>query len=184
MGAMHEFPLRVSKGRYALLAMLRLAQHDPHTPLSLAAIARSENVSLPYLEQLFSDLKKGGLVKGYRGPRGGYRLAKPADRISFAEVIHSVSNGSDQQDAVHHNDDTPANGAVAPDGMWDLISRELFQYLDRISLNEFLQRPEVASLNGDDGQEHQKSEPVPGSVRTHGDRNARMPLNAAANDRH
>ena len=64
-----------TKGRYAVMAMVDLAQHSGGGPVSLAEIAERQEISLSYLEQLFAMLRKGGLVKSVRGPGGGYLLA-------------------------------------------------------------------------------------------------------------
>ena len=64
-----------TKGRYAVNALLDLALHDSEGPVTLADIAKRQSISQTYLEQLFSKLKRHGLVSSSRGPRGGYRLA-------------------------------------------------------------------------------------------------------------
>ena len=63
-----------TKGRYAVMAMVDLAQHSGGGPVALAEIAERQEISLSYLEQLFAKLRKGGLVKSVRGPGGGYLL--------------------------------------------------------------------------------------------------------------
>ena len=79
-----------TKGRYAVTAMMDIALHQKVGPVTLADISQCQGISLSYLEQLFAKLRKGGLVKGVRGPGGGYRLARPADQISVADIIQSV----------------------------------------------------------------------------------------------
>ena len=63
-----------TKGRYAVTAMLDLAIHFDNGPITLADISRRQGISLSYLEQLFAKLRSSGLVKGVRGPGGGYRF--------------------------------------------------------------------------------------------------------------
>ncbi|HHQ69069.1 MAG TPA: Rrf2 family transcriptional regulator, partial [Halothiobacillaceae bacterium] len=70
-----------TKGRYAVTAMLDLALHDDGKPIALADIAERQSLSLSYLEQLFAQLRRGGLVASVRGPGGGYRLSRPRDQI-------------------------------------------------------------------------------------------------------
>ncbi|MEE4302416.1 MAG: Rrf2 family transcriptional regulator, partial [Pseudomonadales bacterium] len=65
-----------TRGRYAVTAMLDLALHDRGAPVALADIAERQDISLAYLEQLFSRLRRAGLVASVRGPGGGYRLAR------------------------------------------------------------------------------------------------------------
>ncbi|HEY2178812.1 MAG TPA: Rrf2 family transcriptional regulator [Caulobacteraceae bacterium] len=79
-----------TRGRYAVMAMTDLAGRTGERATPLAAIATSQQISKPYLEQLFSRLRRRGLVKSVRGPGGGYRLAKRADALSVAEVVAAV----------------------------------------------------------------------------------------------
>ena len=76
-----------TRGRYAVTAMLDLALHYQSGPVSLSEIAERQGISQSYLEQLFSRLRKRGLVDATRGPGGGYRLLKSSDDISVADVI-------------------------------------------------------------------------------------------------
>ena len=68
-----------TKGRYAVMAMADLASNSIGNPISLAEIARRQEISLSYLEQLFGKLRRGEVVKSIRGPGGGYLLSRPAD---------------------------------------------------------------------------------------------------------
>jgi Rrf2 family iron-sulfur cluster assembly transcriptional regulator len=79
-----------TKGRYAVMAMVDLAQHGGEGPVALAEIAERQEISLSYLEQLFAMLRKAGLVKSVRGPGGGYLLAHDRSEIRIADVIVAV----------------------------------------------------------------------------------------------
>ena len=79
-----------TKGRYGVMAMVDLAAHSEGRPVSLADIAKRQDISLSYLEQLFARLRKGGLVKSVRGPGGGYVLAFPAETTRIADIIVAV----------------------------------------------------------------------------------------------
>jgi Rrf2 family iron-sulfur cluster assembly transcriptional regulator len=79
-----------TKGRYAVMAMTDLASRPADRATPLAAIAETQQISKAYLEQLFSRLKRRGLVRSVRGPGGGYRLAKAAEALSVAEVVAAV----------------------------------------------------------------------------------------------
>ena len=79
-----------TKGRYAVMATVDLAQRSSGQPVALSDIARSQDISLSYLEQLFAKLRRRGVVKSVRGPGGGYVLSKPADRIRIADVVLAV----------------------------------------------------------------------------------------------
>ena len=75
-----------TKGRYAVMAMVDLAAHGEDRAVSLAEIAGRQQISLPYLEQLFARLRAGGLIKSVRGPGGGYVLARPSNEITIADI--------------------------------------------------------------------------------------------------
>jgi Rrf2 family transcriptional regulator, iron-sulfur cluster assembly transcription factor len=79
-----------TRGRYAVMAMVDLAQHTSGNPVSLAEIAERQEISLSYLEQLFALLRKSGLVRSVRGPGGGYLLARDRSETRIADVILAV----------------------------------------------------------------------------------------------
>ena len=79
-----------TKGRYAVMAMVDLAQKSGGEPVSLADIAERQDISLSYLEQLFAKLRRCGVVKSIRGPGGGYILSRRADRIHIADIVLAV----------------------------------------------------------------------------------------------
>ncbi len=128
-----------AKGRYAVAAMIDLAmQRDK--PITIAQLAENQNISLSYLEQLFADLRKHGLIKGARGPGGGYRLARPAEEISIMDILKAI----DERVA-----ETPADvDGYVPFVLWTRLSRQLQQFLADISLADCIeqQRVEFADL--------------------------------------
>ncbi len=79
-----------TKGRYAVMAMVDLARHSDGGPVSLAAIAERQEISLSYLEQLFAKLRRSGLVRSVRGPGGGYLLTQDRDETRISDIILAV----------------------------------------------------------------------------------------------
>lgn len=80
-----------SKGRYAVMAMADLALHGGgERAVPLQEVARRQEISLSYLEQLFARMRRAGLVSGVRGPGGGYRLARPPAQVTVADIIDAV----------------------------------------------------------------------------------------------
>lgn len=126
-----------SKGRYAVTAILDLALHAGSGPVPLPHIARRQDISLSYLEQLFTRLRKAGLVNSTRGPGGGYSLGKTAAGITIAEVITAVDE---------RVDNTRCSGAGnCHDGdqcltheLWDDLGARVTDFLDNISLQDLL----------------------------------------------
>ena len=78
------------KTRYALRSLLYLVEEGDGVPVQLARIAESQRVPPKYLELIMLDLKKAGLVRSVRGPKGGYRLAREASAISFGEIVRAM----------------------------------------------------------------------------------------------
>ena len=76
-----------TKGRYAVMAMADLALYKDNGPISLTDISLRQNISLPYLEQIFIKLKDNNLVKSTRGAKGGYVLEKPAHDIKISKLL-------------------------------------------------------------------------------------------------
>ena len=79
-----------NKGRYAVMAMADLALNAKNGPISLSEISLRQNISLPYLEQIFIKLKDNKLVRSSRGATGGYILEKPASEIRLSNIIYAV----------------------------------------------------------------------------------------------
>ena len=79
-----------TKGRYAMMALADLALARADDLVSLAAISKRQDISLPYLEQLFVKLRRAGLVEAARGPGGGYKLAQTPEDIRVSEVLEAV----------------------------------------------------------------------------------------------
>jgi len=79
-----------TRSTYAIRALTFLARGGPNDQVRLSVIAETQGIPLPYLEQIFSKLKKAGLVKAVRGPQGGYKLAKEPDRISLADIVNTL----------------------------------------------------------------------------------------------
>jgi len=78
-----------SKSRYAVVAMAELAQAGPD-PVPISQVAERRNMPVQFLEQLFSTLRRSGLLVSQRGAKGGYRLARPAEEITVLEVVQAL----------------------------------------------------------------------------------------------
>lgn len=79
-----------SKSRYAVVAMAELARSAEGRPVPIATVAERRGMPVQFLEQLFSTLRRSGLLDSHRGMRGGYTLARPADEITVLEVVQAL----------------------------------------------------------------------------------------------
>ncbi|GHC16373.1 Fe-S cluster assembly transcriptional regulator IscR [Aidingimonas halophila] len=134
-----------TKGRYAVTAMLDLALHAAQGPISLADISQRQDISLSYLEQLFSRLRRARLVDSVRGPGGGYLLACPTDDISVAKIIDAVNESVDATRCQGMSDCQTGNTCLTHH-LWCDLSREIHGYLDGITLAALIERHEVQRI--------------------------------------
>lgn len=134
-----------TKGRYAVTAMMDLAIHDRKGPVTLADISSCQDISLSYLEQLFAKLRKNGLVKGVRGPGGGYRLAKPGSEISIAQIISAVDEKVDAT-LCSGGENCQKGERCLTHELWMGLSQRIYAFLDGISLEDFLSRPAIQEI--------------------------------------
>ena len=134
-----------TKGRYGVTAMMDLAIHDGAGPVTLADISQCQGISLSYLEQLFSKLRKHGLVDGVRGPGGGYKLARPATDITVAEIISAVDERVDITNCGGKGDCQNGQRCLTHE-LWSELSTRLFDFLNEITLSQFVNRPGIREL--------------------------------------
>jgi Rrf2 family iron-sulfur cluster assembly transcriptional regulator len=141
-----------TKGRFAVTAMLDLALHEAQElaaqvtpiqqgvgskPVTLAGISERQHISLSYLEQLFSRLRKDGLVSSVRGPGGGYRLAKPASEISVSNIITAVDELIDATQC-GGTENCHDEGRCMTHDLWTALNGKILEYLSGVSLAELV----------------------------------------------
>jgi Rrf2 family iron-sulfur cluster assembly transcriptional regulator len=131
-----------TKGRYAVMAMVDLASSTVLTgknnPMTLANIAKRQEISLSYLEQLFSRLRKAGLVKSVRGPGGGYMLARTADQLRISDIVMAVEEPI-RVTRCNPNSGTgcmPDGGRCVTHDLWEELSNHIYLFLNTVSLED------------------------------------------------
>ncbi len=119
-----------SKARYAAAAVIDLASQTASRPTTLAAIAKRQNISVSYLEQLFARLRAAGILKSVRGPGGGYVLARGSHEITIADIY----------DAVHDRNEEHAadSGALKATALWQAVDREVMRFLRGITVQDVM----------------------------------------------
>ncbi|AZL84118.1 MULTISPECIES: Fe-S cluster assembly transcriptional regulator IscR [Aliivibrio] len=135
-----------SKGRYAVTAMLDVALHAQEGPVPLADISERQGISLSYLEQLFSKLRKAGLVASVRGPGGGYRLGLKPDEIAVGMVISAVDESVDATKC-HGKEGCQGGTRCLTHTLWRDLSSRISSFLDGISLGELMVDNEVQQVS-------------------------------------
>ena len=130
-----------TKGRYAVMALVDLANSPGDTPKTLADIAASQSISLSYLEQLFAKMRRRGVVKSIRGPGGGYVLEKEASKTRLSDIILAVD------EPIKTTRCSPDTGrGCQPDGskcatheLWDALRQHILGFLAQVSLEDVVE---------------------------------------------
>lgn len=135
-----------TQGQHAIMAMLALAIHDHEGALRLSDLAKRQDISLSYLEQIFAKLRQEGLVEGIRGPGGGYRLSRSAEDINLAEIalaaeseaigtlpVATAANNIPEQKLVNH--------------MWENLSKSFYDFLADMTLASLMQGHKLPRRN-------------------------------------
>ncbi|MDR2220356.1 MAG: Fe-S cluster assembly transcriptional regulator IscR [Methylobacillus sp.] len=133
-----------TKGRFAVTAMLDLALNEVDRPVTLAAISDRQEISLSYLEQLFSRLRRNGLVKSVRGPGGGYRIAMPLEAISVSDIITAVDELIDATQCGGNENCHEERRCMTHD-LWTSLNMRILEYLSGVSLAQLVH----SQRNGD-----------------------------------
>jgi Rrf2 family protein len=128
-----------TKGRYAVMAMVDLASHGSASSLPLASIAERQHISVAYLEQLFMKLRRAGLVKAIRGPKGGYQLARAASDISVADIMTAADEPVRMNRcSVEGSDWCLGTKRCATHDLWRALGIHISAFLGAVSLKDVL----------------------------------------------
>ncbi len=128
-----------TRGRYAIMAMVELGKRSGSEPAPLVEVAKRGNISLSYLEQLIAGLRRQGLVKSYRGPGGGYALAKPANEISVPAILIAAEDSTPAK-RIQQKGDKKSSDCEYTDTLWDFIGESLYESLKGITLQNVLDK--------------------------------------------
>lgn len=140
-----------TKGRFAVTAMIDLAMNADNHAVKLNAISERQNISLSYLEQLFSKLRRAGLVESIRGPGGGYILGKAPQDINIAQIIEAAE---DQLDATvcKGKSNCQSGAPCLTHHLWENLNHAIHDYLSSVTLasvlaqNQASNQPQTISL--------------------------------------
>jgi len=135
-----------SKGRYAVTAMLDVTIHATSGPVSLADISERQKISLSYLEQLFSKLRKNDLVISVRGPGGGYRLGRCSAKIAVADIISAVNESVDATKC-QGKGNCQGGEQCLTHSLWEGLSQRIEEFLQNITLAELVAKSDVKTVS-------------------------------------
>jgi len=145
-----------TKGRYAVTAILDLALHEDRGPTNLAHISSRQGISLSYLEQLFSKMRRQDIVKSVRGPGGGYQLSKQKHEISIADIVDSVSESIDATKC-QGNGGCQQGGTCLTHHLWLDLSNEIHSFLSSITIEDLVSRKEIIQVSAKQDRSEENS---------------------------
>jgi Rrf2 family protein len=133
--------LRLStKVRYGVRALFDIAYHSSGIPIQIKEISKRQNISQRYLEQIFQKLRKAGLLKSKRGPRGGYTLAKSPDDITIGNVVKALEEATELVPCIKKKKKSYKKcvqyDKCATRVFWNEASEKLFDYFSGISIQD------------------------------------------------
>lgn len=135
-----------TKGRYAVMAMVDLAKFGSDDSRPLSVISRRQQLPTAYLEQIFAQLRKAGLVDSVRGRSGGYRLARSSRDITIADVLSAVEEGTQMTRCTAVDAGCVGEKRCLTHGLWDALGTHIEGFLSAVSLHDVVTGlPNIAS---------------------------------------
>lgn len=133
-----------TKGRFAVTAMIDLAMNTQNGAVKLSAISERQNISLSYLEQLFSKLRRAQLVESLRGPGGGYILAAPASQINIAQIIKAAEDKLDATQCSSRANCHHGSPCLTHE-LWENLNKTINEYLSSVTLQSIIEQKHAAN---------------------------------------
>ena len=129
-----------TKGRYAMVALVDIALRNGETLVTLGEISKRQDISLPYLEQLFVKLRRAELVTSVRGPGGGYKLARPAAEIRVVDVLSAVDEtvSALQKGAGASGGASGSKAQSMTNRLWESLSAQVYVFLHQTRLSDIV----------------------------------------------
>lgn len=131
-----------TKGRYALRAVIHMAVNGKENPISVKNITDIEDISPIFLEQIFTRLKKGGIIHSIRGARGGFYLARTPEEITVKDIFLAVDESltiTPCSEGISEGECHKTPGCICGK-FWQDTAVELYQYFDKVSVAEIIRR--------------------------------------------
>jgi len=128
-----------TRGRYGTRMMLDLAQHQDEGPVQIGDIAKRQDISVKYLEQLIIPLKKANYIKSVRGPRGGHMLAVSPEEITVGEIVKILEGGIDLTDCVGNPGICPRSGHCVTRDIWTEATQAMYDKLNAMTLSKMIE---------------------------------------------
>jgi Rrf2 family cysteine metabolism transcriptional repressor len=136
-----------TRTRYGMRALLELALAYKAGPLQIKVIAKKQNISNKYLEQLVGIIRSGGLVRSIRGPHGGYVLAKSPEEIKLSEIFRILEGPVLTVECVENEDVCPSHEDCVTRRLWIEVNEAVLNVLENKTLHDLLDMAEKEKAN-------------------------------------
>ena len=127
-----------TRSRYGTRMMLDLAQHYDEGPVRISDIAKRQDISVKYLEQLIIPLKTFNLIKSARGPKGGHMLAKSPEKITVGEIVDVLEGGIDLVDCIENPEECDRSSSCLTRGIWEEATQAMYDKLNSVTLSKMI----------------------------------------------
>ena len=128
-----------TRSRYGTRLMQDLAQHYDKSPVRIGEIAKRQDISVKYLEQLIIPLKQSHLIKSIRGTRGGHMLARSPDQITVGQIVRALEGAVDLVGCIENPGECERSGSCLTRSIWKDASNAMFEKLNSITLSKLLE---------------------------------------------
>jgi Rrf2 family iron-sulfur cluster assembly transcriptional regulator len=125
-----------TRGRYAVMAVVDMVEAGSGKPISLSSISKRQNISLSYLEQIFSNLRKAGIVKSVKGPGGGYTLGKSSAEVKISNIIKAIGEPIKMTRCGNEAVGCMAKTRCKTHDLWHGLEKTIYLYFESISIND------------------------------------------------
>jgi Rrf2 family protein len=128
-----------TRTRYAVRAMIELAQNEANRPLQLKIIAKRQDISVKYLEQLMAILRSAGLIRSVRGSKGGYVLARPPNQVRLSDILHCLEGPVTTVECVEDSNYCVRAAECAARQIWTKVQQAIEEVLQSITLQDVVE---------------------------------------------
>lgn len=136
-----------TRTRYAMRAMIELAENNKTSPLQLKIIAQRQDISVKYLEQLMAVLRSAGFVRSIRGSKGGYVLANAPGQIKISDVFHCLEGTVTTAECVNNEDYCKRAADCAARDLWTRVQQAIEDVLESTTLQDLVSRSKEKTVS-------------------------------------
>ena len=128
-----------TRSRYGARMMQDLAEHYDKGPIPLGEIAKRQDISVKYLEQLIIPLKQGNFIRSVRGPKGGHMLTRPPEEISIGQIVTALEGGTELTGCIGNPSECGRSSSCLTRCIWKDVSKAIYDQLHSITLSKILE---------------------------------------------